>query len=165
MWIDMKVFPAGLILASLMLCSAPSFASFEYDESTAASEDFANWMAQAEKGDAEAEYNVAECYLKGEGGVKQDERKAAEWYEKAANQGYVDAERAMGFVYRGGGGKAMNKVLSYMWFDLASKNGDEGAAELRNDVAWSMTQTEIDEARKREREWKPVKEKPGSDDN
>lgn len=153
----MRVFSVAVLLASLMLYASPSFASFEYDESTVSPEDVANWRALAQKGDAEAEYNLGECYLKGEG-VKQDEREAANWYEKAANQGYPDAERAMGFVYRGGGARPMNKILSYMWFDLAAENGDDGAVELRNDVAWSMTESEIDEARKKAHDWKPLKE-------
>lgn len=161
----MKAFSAALIATSLLFCSTPSLASFEYDEITATSEDFANWMTAAQKGDPEAQYNIAECYLKGEGGVKQNEKEAAKWYERSANQGYVDAERAMGFVYRGGGGRPMNKILSYMWFDLAVQNGDDGATELRNDVGWSMTQAEVEEARKREHEFKPVPEKPSSGDD
>lgn len=151
----MKTVPAAII-ASLLFYASSSFA-YIYDEDVVTQEDIATWMEQAKNGDPEAEFNLGEAYLKGEGGLDKDEKEAAKWYQKSADQGYVDAEFAMGFVYRGGGGRPMNKVLSYMWFDIAAKSGDDRAFELRNDVGWSMTQPEIDEARKLSRRWHPGK--------
>ena len=75
-----------------------------------------------------------------------DVQEAAKWYERAANQGYLDAEMAMGFIYRGGEGRPMDKIMSYMWFDVAAKGGNASAFNLRNNVAWSMTEAEIKEA-------------------
>jgi len=152
-----------VIIASLVFCAPPSF-SFEYDEATTTSQDVANLLILAKKGDAEAQYNLANAYLKGEG-VEKNEKEAAKWFEKSANQDYADAQMAMGFVYRGGGARPMNKVLSYMWFDLAAKNGDDGAYELRNDVAWSMTESEIDEAREKSHKWKPGQEVSDEENN
>lgn len=54
---------------------------------------FNEFMAKAEKGDAEAQFNVGYCYIRG-AGVPLDEAQAAVWYRKAAEQGkgYAKAE-------------------------------------------------------------------------
>ena len=46
---------------------------------------------QAEQGDAEAQYNLAIMYDKGDG-TEQDKQKAVYWYTKAAEQGYASAK-------------------------------------------------------------------------
>ena len=142
-----------LIVLLCMLLSTPVFA---YDEAPTRKE-LDVWRSQAEKGDAEAQFNVAEAYRKGDI-VDQDEQQAAKWYARAANQGYAEAMFDMGFVYRGGNGMAMDKVLSYMWFYLSMKNGDTRATGLMNDLAWSMTEDEIKQGRQKAGEWKPEKE-------
>ncbi len=131
-----------------------SFAYDAYDTEFTKPDYIANLRIQAEKGDPEAQYDLAEAYLKGEG-VVQSEKEAAKWYYRSAMQDYPDAQIAMGFVYRGGGGIPMDKVQSYMWLDLATKNGDDRALWMRNELAWSMTLHEIEEARKKSDEWKP----------
>lgn len=44
----------------------------------------------ASKGDADSQRNLGLMYYNGQG-VKQDYKKAIEWYEKAATQGYASA--------------------------------------------------------------------------
>lgn len=155
MFYNVRLLATTIIMSimSVVICSNTSLA----DDPVPGKEDIAKWRVQAANNDPEAQFNLGEAYLKGEV-VKKDEKEAAKWYYRAAMQGYPDAQFAMGFVYRGGGGGVpMDKVLSYMWFDLAAKNGDYRAFELRNDVAWSMTEAEIDEARKKSRQWEPDK--------
>ena len=48
------------------------------------------YRKSAEQGDAEAQYNLGNCYRYGEG-VEQNYEKAVEWYRKAAEQDYADA--------------------------------------------------------------------------
>ncbi len=153
----MRFIIATLLLVILYsLCPAGAFA---YDsDGNLDSADIARLRVQADKGDPEAQYDLGEAYLKGEG-VVQSEKEAAKWYYRSAMQGYVDGQIAMGFVYRGGNGMQMDKVLSYMWFDLATKNGSSEAFSLRNDEAWSMTQSEIDDARAKSHKWQPQPEK------
>ena len=146
-------------ILSLMMSVLTPANSPAYDrDGNPDSADIARLRVQAEKGDPEAQYDLAEAYLKGEG-VAQSEKEAAKWYYRSAMQGYVDAQIAMGFVYRGGSGMPMDKVLSYMWFDLATKNGSNEAFSLRNDEAWTMTEAEIDEAREKSRKWRAQPEK------
>ncbi|SUO96074.1 tetratricopeptide repeat protein [Suttonella ornithocola] len=48
----------------------------------------------AEKGDAEAQFNLGWLYENGQG-VTQDYNKACQWYEKAAAQGLAKAQQAL----------------------------------------------------------------------
>lgn len=141
-----------LFIFALLLLFCPAL--FAYDDPPSP-EDIQKWEALAKQGNAEAQYNLGEAYSKGDGGLKEDKQEAFNWYERAANAGYMDAQMAMGFIYRGGEGIPMDKIMSYMWFEVASKKGNESAFNLRNNVAWSMTEPEIREARKRASEWKP----------
>jgi len=142
-----------LHLATLIVLLSCSSAVFGYNE-IPKDGPVAELYAKAKAGNAEAQYQLAETFRDGEG-VRKDMKEAAKWYHKSATQGYLDAERAMGFIYRGGDGFGMNKTLSYMWFDIAYKNGDEQSYNLRNDVAWSMTQPEIEDGRRKSLAWKP----------
>ena len=142
-----------IVLLLALLCVNSAFA---YDEAPTRQE-LQKWRTDADNGDPEAQFNVAEAYRKGDV-VEQNEQEAAKWYERAANQGYPEAMFDMGFVYRGGNGVAMDKILSYMWFYLAVKNGDKRAMGLMNDLAWSMSEDEIKQGRRKANEWKPEKE-------
>ena len=46
---------------------------------------------RAEEGDADAQCELGGCYLNGRG-VEDDEKKAIEWFEKAAEQGHPGAQ-------------------------------------------------------------------------
>ena len=48
-------------------------------------------QSAAEKGDARAEYELAQCYTRGDG-VTRDYAKAAEYLRKSADQGYAPAQ-------------------------------------------------------------------------
>lgn len=48
---------------------------------------------------------------------------AVEWYEKAADQGYVQAQYALGDVYEFGEGVTLNYVLAQSWYKKAADQG------------------------------------------
>ena len=73
----------------------------------------------------------------------------------AADQGYVDAEFNLAFMYKNGLGVSPSYVQAHMWLGLAATAGDKKAAENRDIVARLMTTAEIAEARKLAQEWKP----------
>lgn len=58
---------------------------------------------RATAGDAQAQFNLAERCASGEG-VQQSSRNAAYWYARAAAQGHVQAQRALGRCREGGKG-------------------------------------------------------------
>src|SRR5436305_14233433 len=61
------------------------------------------WLPVAQRGDANAQFNIGLLYAAGKG-VKQDYRQAAEWYRKAAEQGVGAAEYNLGVMYANGDG-------------------------------------------------------------
>lgn len=56
---------------------------------------FEIYLKKAELGDAEAQYQLAFCYYKGDG-VKQDYSEAFKWWKKAAEQGDAKAQNELG---------------------------------------------------------------------
>lgn len=71
------------------------------------------WLTRAaEMGDANAQFQLAKMYLKGEGGEKSLE-KAIEWLQKAIDQGDPEAQKLMDTLSRNFGGSAMLKAGEY----------------------------------------------------
>lgn len=94
-----------------------------------ATESFWKIYTDALRGDQIAQYQVGVMYERGMG-VEKDETKAAEWYEKAAVQGYVDAQYNIAIMYASGRGIAKNEPIAMMWLALAAKQGDKEARKL-----------------------------------
>src|SRR5215467_1923688 len=55
------------------------------------------WRPLAEKGDADAEFNLGQAYRLGRG-VPTNLAAAKTWFERSANQGHVDAETTLGLL-------------------------------------------------------------------
>ena len=89
------------------------------------------WLPLAEKGSAEAQFNLAGMYAKGYG-VTLDDKEAVYWYKKSAEQGYAKAQYNLGVMYLIGNG--VNKSLSDAkhWLSLAYDNGIEDVEILWN---------------------------------
>ena len=64
---------------------------------------FEGYKAKAEKGNAEAQYNLGESYDNGDG-VPKDKVEGVKWYRKAAEQGNAVAQSNLGFMYANGDG-------------------------------------------------------------
>lgn len=58
-------------------------------------------LTQANYGDACAQNNIGFCYLEGNG-VAQDDKKATQWFKKAAEQGDADAQYNLSTFYHDG---------------------------------------------------------------
>ncbi len=84
------------------------------------------WKLAAEKGDSEAQYNLAMALTKGRG-TAQDLTLAFEWFVKAAEQGVVSAQSKVGLLYATGEGAAMDLIEAHKWFLIASGKGDPAA--------------------------------------
>ncbi len=80
----------------------------------------------AEKGHAEYQCHLAWMYSNGHG-VRQDERKAVEWYRKAAKQGYRMAQFNLGTMYDNGRGVKKDESKALNWFRKAAEKGDMDA--------------------------------------
>ncbi len=112
----------------------------------------------AEQGDAAAQFNLGNKYLYGEG-VLQDYAEAAKWYRKAAEQGDAEAQTMLGLMYLNGEGVPQENVQAHKWFNLSASRSQgkdhDYAVDSRNDTEKRMTPTQVAEAQKLAREWKP----------
>ena len=114
---------------------------------------------RAEKGDPEAQFNLAKNYEAGRGGLKRDYAEAQRWYLRAAEQGDPFAQASLGILFRFGKGVAQDYATAYKWFYLAASrttgSDQESILELRDSTAARMTAGQIAEASRLAREWKP----------
>jgi uncharacterized protein len=92
---------------------------------------------------------------------------AVKWYQRAAGQGYADAQNTVGEMYLAGLGVQQSTMQAYVWFSLAAANNDplsdketqDDAAHNRDLAAAKMTTEQIAEARRLVNEWKPKRER------
>jgi len=78
----------------------------------------------AEKGSAEAQYNLGYCYQSGIV-VEKDNVKAVEWYLKSADQGFNDGLYQMMMVYGNGDGVERNAEKAFSYALQCAENSDE----------------------------------------
>ena len=109
---------------------------------------------RAERGDAEAQFELAYLYYaSGEDervqGIIHSERLAARWYRKAALQGHVGARYNMAALYVNGEGVEQDAVEAYAWALLAAADGHEGAGELVTALGRSLDPMQQDAGRRR----------------
>jgi TPR repeat protein len=109
----------------------------------------------AEQGDAVAQVNLGFMYEKGQG-VPQDYAAAMSWYRRPAEQGDALAQHNLGLMYANGRGVPQDYIIGHMWLNLAAASGDKNAVTNRDRVAALMTPTQVAEAQKLAREWKPT---------
>ena len=89
-------------------------------------EKFEQYKRDAEKGNAEAQYNLGFCYEEGIG-VTKDEKKAFEWYQRAAEQGHATAQYNLGWCYENGRGVDTDAEKAAEWYQKAAKQEYAGA--------------------------------------
>jgi uncharacterized protein len=118
------------------------------------------WLRKAaDQGDAVAQYLLGDQYAKG-AGVSQDYSEAMIWFRKAAEQGHRIARLYLGIMYAEGKAMPQNYVSAHMWLNLAAAQGEQKAATLLDMAERQMTPTQIAEAQKLAREWKPITQPP-----
>src|SRR5258705_333361 len=79
------------------------------------SEAVAVWRPLAEKGDADAAFNLGQAYRLGRG-VPLNIGAAQTWFERAASQGHVDAQTTLGLLLFQNG----NHIGGLRWLKAAS---------------------------------------------
>ena len=76
--------------------------------------------AEADAGDAEAQFNLAVSYSNGED-VPHNDQEAARWYRLAAEQGHAEAQFALGLSYQRGAGIPEDEQEAARWFRMAAE--------------------------------------------
>ena len=97
----------------------------------------AKWRSlqiKARRGDAESQWEVASSYEDGVEGaagtviVRQNLKRAFEWYQKAAEQGHAAAQVALGILLSTGKGTTLDNEAAIYWTEKAFQSGDALAA-------------------------------------
>jgi hypothetical protein len=89
----------------------------------ASGDELAELRAKAEKGDAVAQYDLAQRYASGTG-IAKDEAAALEWYLKSAARDHVPAFVSLGSVYAHGFGVKQDWAESIRWYRKAALAGN-----------------------------------------
>jgi TPR repeat protein len=79
-------------------------------------------LAKASAGNAPAEFRVGVQYELG-AHVQKDFAKAAEWYRKAADNGYPQAQHSLGLLYELGYGVRQDEATAAVWYRKAAEKG------------------------------------------
>lgn len=97
-------------------------------QNAAASQDkLGQLQSAAERGDAEAQYELAEALRNGKG-ITKNEKLALVWYRFAADQGHLDAQIQMGLAYQYGDEGVQKSIPQAMnWYLRAAEKGHTGA--------------------------------------
>ncbi|MGY6277608.1 tetratricopeptide repeat protein [Methylomonas sp. MgM2] len=77
----------------------------------------------AEQNSPLAQAKLASLYLLGREGIEKDEKLAAMWMQKAADQGLVDAQVVMGALYDRGIGVDADRNKATQWYEKAATQG------------------------------------------
>ena len=125
-------------------------------------EQAASWYRQAaEKGHAEAQFNLGRLYATGKG-VKHDEEQSANWERASASQGYAPGQARLGTRYATGSGLDQDDRRAYFWLTLAFLHGEKSVEKLRASEAAKLKPAEVAEADQAAQNWKPRKAMAGA---
>lgn len=96
----------------------------------------------AEQGIPQAQAKLASLYLLGREGFEVNEALAAEWMEKAAKQGLMDAQVVMGAMYDRGLGVTNDRDKATAWYQKAAAQGHSTSLAIlgKNDAAQGSVQ-------------------------
>lgn len=91
-------------------------------------------LAAAQKGNANAQYQVASAYLNGKMGLSKNKDKALIWLEKAAKNNHREAQYLLGSLYYNGSPVKRDLETAKFWLSKSAKSGVENAKVLINAI-------------------------------
>lgn len=100
--------------------------AWEYDQRGNMEEAVKLYRQAADRGNADAQYNLGVSYEKGEG-VSKNLLEAVKWYRMAAEQGKASAQYNLGLCYRHAKGVAQNLSEAARWYSRAAEQGQASA--------------------------------------
>jgi localization factor PodJL len=113
------------------------------------------YKSAAEKGNASAMHNLAVLYATGVGGTP-DFAEAARWFKDAANLNVRDSQFNLAILYARGNGVPQDLEETYKWFAIAARQGDQDAAQKRDEVANALSPDHLKSAKAKLDLWKPA---------
>lgn len=115
-----------ILLCAALAVGCAGFAAAQ-DKPAAEKINVGDLKIRSEAGDKSATRQLAEMYYVGRGGVEQDFKEAARWYEKLAKQGDARAQTSLGLMYARGYGVPKNIEAARRWWSFAASQNDPGA--------------------------------------
>jgi localization factor PodJL len=113
------------------------------------------YKSAADKGNASAMHNLAVLFATGVGGTP-DFAEAARWFSQAAERNVRDSQFNLAILYARGNGVPQDLEETYKWFAVAAREGDQDAAQKRDEVANALTPEKLKSAKAKLDLWKPV---------
>lgn len=140
---------------------AQAYMAYAYGEGLGVERDsveFLRWTRRAaENGDARSRYNLAILYLTGSL-VSQDVPAGRALLELSADQGFTEAQVALGELMIRNVDQPPDLVEACKWFAIARTKGHPRAEKRLHQIVGFMTQPEMDEAGRRANAWLQAKE-------
>lgn len=102
----------------------------------------------ATNGHPSAQYRMGQLELTGMTGVAPDPLIASYWFGLAATQGDPQAQLQYGLLIMQGRAGAPDRVLGYMWIDIAQGLGDNTTIQAALQAAKSLSASELQSAKK-----------------
>lgn len=104
--------------------------------------------ANAEQGDAEAQYQLGNAYNTGTF-VPEDDAVAMKWYRRAADQGHAEAQNMVGMLYFMGDNVPKDHVEAVVWLSVAAFNGAGDNNHILDYLKTSLTPEKLSQAQQR----------------
>ncbi|MBI1685883.1 tetratricopeptide repeat protein [Caulobacter hibisci] len=113
-------------------------------------------QADAEAGEADAQYELAELYNQGEG-VPADPAQARKWWRAAGEQGQAQAALKLGLAYSSGDGGPEDLAQGYYWLllaeTLAKPDARRAIAGQRGALGQALTPAQKSQAEQAAKAW------------
>jgi len=97
--------------------------------------------------------------------VTKDYVEAVKCFQKAAENGFVPAQRDLGVCYVNGQGIEKNNIEAYKWWLIAKANGDEVAAKYLLTLEREMSSDQIAKSQELARNFKATRTSDASGGN
>ena len=110
----------GIVIAVAVLFSGWFFLSGS--AKTTPFERTEKYRKAADKGDAKSQFNLGDCYDRGNG-VKKDAGESAKWFRMAADQGFTEAQYRLGSCYSQGEGVPKDDSEAAKLYRMAAEKG------------------------------------------
>lgn len=77
----------------------------------------------AQNGESEAQKYLGEYYYIKAISAENDVVQAAQWYQKSAEQNYIEAQYCLAECYKNGKGVQQNDIEAFKWYEKAAQQG------------------------------------------
>jgi localization factor PodJL len=122
------------------------------------------YLKAANAGNARAMHNLGAMDAEDGGAGKPDYAEAAHWFRRAGELGVRDSQFNLGVLYGRGLGVPQDLEQSWLWFSLASRQGDADAAKKRDEVAAKLDSKGLAAATKALTEFKGKAPEPSANE-